>query len=343
MTVHKTVLIPGDGIGPEVAEAVKQVFAAAEAPIEWIVRYAGVNAVAEVGDLLPEETIDAIKEHGVALKGPYTTPVGKGFQSVNVQLRKKLELYAAVRPIRTLPGITTRYTDVDLVVLRENTEGLYAGIENEVTAGVITSLKVVTEAATRRFAKYCFEYARRRGRKKVTAMHKANIMKLGDGLFIRTVRNVRDEFGYTDIDYEEIIIDAGAMRLVQDPTKFDVLLMENLYGDVFSDLCAGFVGGLGVAPGANIGNDYAVFEAVHGSAPDIAGKGLANPLSLLMSGVMMLNHLAETREDEACKAAADRIKGAYNKTLSDQQFTGDLGGPLGTEGFTKALIERLPK
>jgi len=226
-------------------------------------------------------------------------------------------------------------------VIRENTEGLYSGIENEVTKGVVTSLKVATEHASRRIARWGFQYARDRGRKKVTVMHKANIMKMTDGMFIRCARAVREEEGFTDVDYDEVIIDAGCMRLVQDPTQFDVLLLENLYGDVLSDLCAGFVGGLGVIPGANIGNDYAVFEAVHGSAPDIAGKGVANPLALLMSGVMMLNHIADTRADESCRVAASSIREAYNRALSDGQKTRDLGGNLGTEDFASALIERI--
>ncbi|MDH3818757.1 MAG: isocitrate/isopropylmalate dehydrogenase family protein, partial [Myxococcales bacterium] len=298
MTTHQIVLIPGDGIGPEVAAATVRVLEAAEAPVEWAEHHAGVAALETLGEVLPEQTLDAVRERGLALKGPCTTPVGEGFTSVNVQLRKRLDLYAAVRPVRTLPGIRTRYEDVDLVVIRENTEGLYSGIENEVTKGVVTSLKVATEVASTRIARAAFQYARDRGRKKVTVMHKANIMKMTDGMFIRCARTVREVEGFTDVEYEEVIIDAGCMKLVQDPTQFDVLLLENLYGDVLSDLCAGFVGGLGVIPGANIGNDYAVFEAVHGSAPDIAGKGVANPLALLMSAVMMLNHIADTRADE---------------------------------------------
>lgn len=338
---HTVVIIPGDGIGPEVASAVQRIFEAAKAPITWEEHHAGVAAVSHTGEVLPQATLDACREHGVALKGPCTTPVGRGFRSVNVELRKRLELYSAVRPVRSLEGVPTRYEDVDIVVLRENTEGLYSGIENEVTPGVVTSLKVVTERAVRRFAKWGFEYCRQRGRKKLTAMHKANIMKLGDGLFVRIVREVREEGGYDDIEYQELIIDAGAMRLVQEPKNFDVLLLQNLYGDVFSDLCAGFVGGLGVAPGANIGDDYAIFEAVHGSAPDIAGKGIANPLSLLMSGVMMLNHLATLRGDDGCIAAANRIKTAYDGALRDGQKTGDIGGSLNTDGFVKAVVERL--
>ena len=339
--MHQIVLIPGDGIGPEVAAATTRVLGAARAPLRWVEQHAGVAALETLGEVLPEQTLDAVREHQIALKGPCTTPVGEGFTSVNVQLRKRLDLYAAVRPVRNLPGIETRYQDVDLVVIRENTEGLYSGIENEVTKGVVTSLKVATESASRRIAHWAFQYARDRGRKKVTVMHKANIMKMTDGMFIRCARDIRDEEGFTDIEYQEVIIDAGCMKLVQDPTQFDLLLLENLYGDVLSDLCAGFVGGLGVIPGANIGDQYAVFEAVHGSAPDIAGKGVANPLALLMSAVMMLNHIADTRGDETCRVSAVRIREAYNQALSDGQKTGDLGGALDTEGFTSAVIERL--
>ncbi len=341
MTTHQIVLIPGDGIGPEVAAATTRVLQAAEAPLRWVEHHAGVAALETLGEVLPEGTLDAVREHGLALKGPCTTPVGKGFTSVNVQLRKRLDLYAAVRPVRNLPGIETRYQDVDLVVIRENTEGLYSGIENEITKGVVTSLKVATEAASRRIAHWAFQYARDRGRKKVTVMHKANIMKLTDGMFIRCASEIREEEGFTDIEYQEVIIDAGCMKLVQDPTQFDVLLLENLYGDVLSDLCAGFVGGLGVIPGANIGEQYAVFEAVHGSAPDIAGRGVANPLALIMSAVMMLNHIADTRGDETCRASAVRIREAYNQALADGQKTGDLGGTLDTEGFASAVIERI--
>ncbi|MBT8453483.1 MAG: isocitrate/isopropylmalate dehydrogenase family protein [Deltaproteobacteria bacterium] len=341
MTTHQIVLIPGDGIGPEVAAATTRVLRAAKAPLKWVEHHAGVAALETLGEVLPEKTLDAVREHGLALKGPCTTPVGKGFTSVNVQLRKRLDLYAAVRPVRNLPGVETRYQDVDLVVIRENTEGLYSGIENEVTKGVVTSLKVATEAASRRIARWAFNYARDRGRKKVTVMHKANIMKMTDGMYIRCAREIREEEGFTDIDYQEVIIDAGCMKLVQDPTQFDILLLENLYGDVLSDLCAGFVGGLGVIPGANIGDQYAVFEAVHGSAPDIAGKGIANPLALIMSAVMLLNHVADTRGDETCRVSALRIREAYNQALADGQKTGDLGGTLDTEGFASALIERM--
>ena len=338
--MHKVVLIPGDGIGPEVAAAVRRVLEKAEAPVSFVEHHAGVAALAESGEVLPESTLAAVREHGVALKGPCTTPVGKGFTSVNVQLRKRLDLYAAVRPIRNLPGVETRFSGVDIVVLRENTEGLYSGIENEVTPGVVTSLKVATERACTRFSKWGFNYTRERGRKKLTVMHKANIMKMSDGLFLQCARDVH-EADYKEVEYQELIIDAGCMRLVQDPTKFDVLLLENLYGDVISDLCAGFVGGLGVVPGANIGDQYAVFEAVHGSAPDIAGKGLANPLAFLMSAVMMLNHLADTRSDETSRTAATRIKTAYDQALADGKKTKDLGGELGTDQFADAVIARL--
>jgi len=273
-------------------------------------------------------------------KGPCTTPVGEGFTSINVQLRRGLHLYAAVRPVRSLEGVPTRFRGVDLVIVRENTEGLYSGIENQVTDGVVMSMKVATERACTRIARWAFRYAAHHGRRKVTVFHKANIMKLTDGLFLRCARKVRDE-EFPDAGFQELIIDAGCMRLVQDPTQFDVLLLENLYGDIVSDLCAGLVGGLGVVPGANLGDELALFEAVHGSAPDIAGQGIANPLALLMSGVMMLNHLAETRGDPRCHAVAGRIKSAYNRALADGQKTRDLGGTLGTEGFTGALIERL--
>ncbi|MBY0278336.1 NAD-dependent isocitrate dehydrogenase [Candidatus Binatia bacterium] len=339
MSQHEVVLIPGDGIGPEVAAAVQEILTAAHAPIGWIERKAGLAAIEEGKDVLPDDTLDAIRTHGVALKGPCTTPVGGGFTSVNVKLRKTLDLYAAVRPVRNLAGVASRYENVDLVVVRENTEGLYSGVENEITPGVVTSLKVATEPACRRIARYSFEYATARGRKKVTVFHKANIMKLTDGLFLRCAREVHEE--YPDFELETLIIDAGCMRLVQDPSRFDILLMENLYGDVVSDLCAGLVGGLGVVPGANMGDHMAVFEAVHGSAPDIAGKNLANPLALLMSAVMMLNHLAVDRRDAACHEVADRIKHAYDRALADGQKTRDVGGTLGTREFCRAVIERL--
>ncbi|MBX3355122.1 MAG: isocitrate/isopropylmalate dehydrogenase family protein [Phycisphaeraceae bacterium] len=339
--MRRAVLIPGDGIGPEVSRAVVRILDAAGADIEWIERHAGLGAIERgATETLPADTVEAIRSCGVALKGPCTTPVGAGFSSVNVALRKTLNLYAAVRPVRSLEGVKTRYEGVDLVIVRENTEGLYAGIENEVTKGVVTSLKVATDAACRRIAEFAFTYAIARGRRKISVFHKANIMKLTDGLFIRCAREVR-EAKFPQVEYEELIIDAACMRLVQDPARFDVILMENLYGDVVSDLCAGLVGGLGVAPGANYGEGDAVFEAVHGSAPDIAGKGVANPLSLLMSSVMLLNHLAATRGDTAAGEIATRIRNAYNRALVDGARTRDLGGSLGTEAFADAIIARL--
>ena len=339
--LHTVVLIPGDGIGPEVSLAVRSVLEAAEAPVQFVQHLAG-EAALEHGakELLPESTLEAIREHHVALKGPCTTPVGKGFRSVNVALRKTLNLYAAVRPVRTLPKIRTRYENVDLVVIRENTEGLYSGVENLITEGVVASMKVATRTACHRIAHWAFNYATHRRRRKITAFHKANIMKLTDGMFIEEARKVHER-DYPNIEYNEMIVDAAAMRLVQDPSSFDILLCENLYGDIVSDLCAGMVGGLGVTPGANFGDEDAIFEAVHGSAPDIAGKGVANPLALLMSATMMLNHLATTRSDERCSAVAQRIKGAYNRALEDEQRTGDLGGTLNTSQFTQAVIDRL--
>jgi isocitrate dehydrogenase (NAD+) len=335
MPKHTVVLIPGDGIGPEVSSAARRVLEAAGFKPEWVEVPAGASALEQGFDsVLPEQTIKAIKTHKVALKGPITTPVGKGFKSVNVQLRQKLNLFAAIRPVRSLAGVKTRYEGVDMVIVRENTEGLYSGIENEVVPGVVTSLKVASEAACTRIARYAFRYATKRHRQKITVFHKANIMKLSDGLFLNCARRIHED-EYPNIAYDELIIDAGCMKLVQDPGKFDVLLMENLYGDLVSDLCAGLVGGLGVVPGSNIGEDAAVFEAVHGSAPDIAGKGLANPLAIIMSGVMMLNHIHE-------EPIAEKIKTAYNSVLSDgKSLTRDLGGTATTNQFADAIIQQL--
>jgi isocitrate dehydrogenase (NAD+) len=341
MAPHAVVLIPGDGIGPEVTAAVRRILTAAGAPVEWVECQAGLAALERGREVLPRDTLEAITRHQVALKGPCTTPIGEGFTSINVRLRKELDLYAAVRPVRSLEGVPTRFGGVDLVIVRENTEGLYSGIEAELAPGVVTTTKVATERACTRIARWAFHYARQRGRRKITVFHKANIMKLTDGMFIRCARAVHDR-EFAEIGYQEMIIDAGCMAMVQDPTRFDVLLLENLYGDVLSDLVAGLVGGLGVVPGANIGDRSAVFEAVHGSAPDIAGRDLANPLALLMSAVMMLNHLAETREDPACAAAAQRIKDGYNRALAAGCKTRDLGGVLGTGRFADAVVERLP-
>ena len=289
---------------------------------------------------LPPETLELIKETHVALKGPCTTPVGKGFSSVNVGLRRELNLYAALRPVRSVPGIETRFQNVDLVIVRENTEGLYSGIENQITPGVIVSMKVATRIACQRVSHWAFRYANAKKRKLVSVFHKANIMKMSDGLFLEESRKVH-QHDYPNIDYREVIIDAACMRLVQDPSQFDVILCENLYGDIVSDLCAGLVGGLGVAPGANIGDHDAVFEAVHGSALDIAGKNLANPMSLLMSATMMLDFLGDTRSDPRCKAAGVRIQQAYDVALGEGQKTRDLGGELGTREFADAIIARL--
>ena len=335
MAKHTIVMIPGDGIGPEVTGAARRLLEAAGLSVEWVELPAGATAIEQGHEnVLPQRTLAAIKAHKVALKGPVTTPVGKGFRSVNVQLRQSLNLYAAVRPVRSMPGVKTRFENVDMVIVRENTEGLYSGIENEVVPGVVTSMKVASETACTRIARYAFRYATRRHRKKITVFHKANIMKLTDGLFLKCAQRIQNE-EYPNIEYEELIIDAGCMKLIQDPTKFDVLLMENLYGDLVSDLAAGLVGGLGVVPGANIGDDAAVFEAVHGSAPDIAGKGVANPLAVVMSGVMMLNHIHE-------EAIADRIKKAYDAVLSEgKTLTRDLGGTAGTNDFADAIIAKL--
>jgi isocitrate dehydrogenase (NAD+) len=335
MAKHTIVGIPGDGIGPEVTAATRRVLAAAGLDAEWVELPAGATAIEQGYDnVLPQRTLAAIQAHKFALKGPVTTPVGKGFTSVNVQLRKKLNLYAAVRPVRNLPGVNTRYQGVDIVIVRENTEGLYSGIENEVVPGVVTSLKVASEGACMRIARFAFRYATRRHRKKLTVFHKANIMKLTDGLFLTCARRVSEE-EYPNIEYEEMIIDAGCMKLVQDPTRFDMLLMENLYGDLVSDLCAGLVGGLGVVGGSNIGDAAAVFEAVHGSAPDIAGKGVANPLALIVSATMMLDHMHE-------EAISQKVREAYEAVLKDgKSLTRDLGGTAGTEEFAEALIHRL--
>ena len=341
MNDHTVVLIPGDGIGPEVADAVCKVLESARAPLRFVTQYAGQAALDRgASEPLPPETAAAIREHHVALKGPCTTPVGRGFRSVNVSLRRELNLYAAVRPVRSLPGVETRFKDVDLIVVRENTEGLYSGIENLITEGVVVSMKVATRQACHRISHWTFRFATHQRRSKISVFHKANIMKMSDGMLLEEARQVHDR-DYPNIDYDEVIIDAAHMRLVQDPTRFDIILCENLYGDIVSDLCAGLVGGLGVCPGANYGDEDAVFEAVHGSAPDIAGKNLANPLALLMSSTMMLRHLADTRGDSRCSEAASRITKAYGKALADGAKTGDLGGKLETTEFAQAVSDRL--
>jgi isocitrate dehydrogenase (NAD+) len=326
---HTITLIAGDGIGPEVTEAVLRILHVAGVKIDWDRQDAGITAFERHRTALPVELLDSVRRTRIALKGPVTTPIGEGFTSVNVGLRKALDLYANLRPVWSLPGVPSRFSDIDLVIVRENTEDLYSGLEHEVVPGVIESLKIITEKASRRIAEFAFMHARRHGRKKVTAVHKANIMKLGDGLFIRTSRDVARQF--TDIAYEERIVDAACMLLVMKPESFDVLVMPNLYGDIVSDLCAGLVGGLGVVPGANLGLESAVFEAVHGSAPDIAGKNLANPTALLLSALLMLRHIGE---DDA----AARIQRALYAVLdAGRARTRDLGGTSSTSEFTAAI------
>ncbi|MEC8347712.1 MAG: isocitrate/isopropylmalate family dehydrogenase, partial [Pseudomonadota bacterium] len=310
------------------------------ASLKWLPVSAGLSALDEGSELIPQRTLDEIARCSVALKGPCTTPVGEGFTSINVKLRKTFNLYAAVRPVRSMPGVETRYKGVDLIIIRENTEGLYSGVENEVTPGVVMSMKVASKEACQRIATWAFRFANRRQRKKITVLHKANIMKLTDGLFLKCASDVHAN-DYPNLAFESTIIDAGCMKLVQDPSQFDVLLLENLYGDVISDLCAGLVGGLGVVPGANIGQDLSIFEAVHGSAPDIASQNIANPLALLMSSVMMLNFLAETRRAPELRAGAELIRKAYDACLISGAKTRDLGGELGTSEFADAVIARL--
>jgi isocitrate dehydrogenase (NAD+) len=329
---HRITLIPGDGIGPEVTNAVVRILEAAKFRAEWEPHLAGVMAIEPHGSPLPAELLDSIERTKVALKGPVTTPVGGGFTSVNVGLRKALNLFANLRPVWNIPSVPSRYHGIDLVIVRENTEDLYSGLEHEVVPGVVESLKIITEEASTRIATFAFEYARKHGRKRVTAVHKANIMKMGDGLFLKCVRKTAER--YPEILCDDRIVDAACMHLVINPAQFDVLLMPNLYGDIVSDLCAGLVGGLGVVPAANLGTEIGVFEAVHGSAPDIAGKGLANPTALLLSALLMLRHLDEG-------AIADRIMKALGATLQSGVKTKDLGGTASTTEFTEAICERL--
>ena len=330
---HAITLIPGDGIGPEVTAAVLRILDAAAVPIDWDRHDAGITAFERTGETMPASLLDSIRKNRVALKGPVTTPVGEGFASVNVGLRKALELYANLRPVSNLPGVKSRFDQVDLVIVRENTEDLYAGLEHEVVPGVVESLKIITEKASTRIAEFAFEFAARHSRRTVTAIHKANIMKLGDGLFLESARAVAAR--HPAITYDERIVDAACMHLVMRPERFDVLLLPNLYGDIVSDLCAGLVGGLGVVPGANLGKDAAVFEAVHGSAPDIAGKNVANPTALLLSALMMLEHIGEPE-------AAARIRAALFRTLADGRIrTRDLDGTAGTSEFADAVAAAL--
>jgi isocitrate dehydrogenase (NAD+) len=330
---HPITLIPGDGIGPEVTGAVVRVLAAAAVPIDWDRHDAGAIAVERTGRTLPPELLDSIRRNRVALKGPVTTPVGEGFTSVNVEIRQALDLYANLRPVVNLPGVDSRFQQVDLVVVRENTEDLYAGLEHVVVPGVVESLKIITARASTRIAEFAFEHARRFGRRRVTAIHKANIMKLSDGLFLESARAVARRF--EDVAYDERIVDAACMHLVMRPEQFDVLLLPNLYGDIVSDLAAGLVGGLGLVPGANLGAEAAVFEAVHGTAPDIAGRNIANPTALLLSAIMMLQHIGEA-------TAAGRIRDALNRVLVGGDVrTRDLGGTASTTAFADAIVTEL--
>src|SRR5713101_1107983 len=330
---HRITLIPGDGIGPEVASAVVRIVEASGAQIEWETHYAGAIALEKFGATLPEELLESIKRNKIGLKGPITTPVGKGFTSVNVGLRKALDLYANLRPIRALPNIPCRNPNLDLVVVRENTESLYSGIEHEVVPGVVESLKIITEKASTRIARFAFDYALSENRKKITCVHKANIMKLSDGLFLRCFHKVGA--AHPEIEAVDMIVDNASMQLVIRPEQFDILLCENLYGDIVSDLCAGLIGGLGLVPGANIGEKGAVFEAVHGSAPDIAGLGIANPTALLQSGILMLRHINE-------RDAAETIETAMLKVFEEGTVrTRDIGGTASTDEFADAIIGKM--
>ena len=330
---HRITLIPGDGIGPEVASAVVRIIEASGVEVEWEKHVAGQEALDKFGKTLPDELLESIQRNKVGLKGPITTPVGKGFTSVNVGLRKALDLYANLRPIRALPNVPCRNPELNLVVVRENTESLYSGLEHEIIPGVVESLKIITEKASTRIAKFAFDFARDEKRKKITCTHKANIMKMSDGLFLKCFRTVAQE--YSDIGSSDMIIDNAAMQLVMRPEQFDVVLCENLYGDIVSDLCAGLIGGLGLVPGANIGEKGAVFEAVHGSAPDIAGKGIANPTALLQSALLMLRHIEE-------RGAADKIERAMLTVFEEGTVrTRDIGGSANTNEFADAIITLL--
>jgi isocitrate dehydrogenase (NAD+) len=330
---HRITLIPGDGIGPEITAAVVQIVETAGLDVEWEPQLAGAGAIAKHGSTLPADLLESIARNKVALKGPLATPVGGGFPSVNVGLRKALELFANLRPVWNIPSVPSRYEGVDLVIVRENTEDLYSGLEHEVVPGVIESLKIITFEASTRIAEFAFDYARRHGRTRVTAVHKANIMKMSDGLFLKCVRDVAAH--YPDITQDDRIVDAACMHLVMKPEQFDVLLLPNLYGDIVSDLCAGLVGGLGVVPAANLGTEIGVFEAVHGSAPDIAGRNIANPMALLLSALLMLRHIGEG-------PMADRIMKALGIVLAEDKVrTRDLGGTASTSEFAAAICRRL--
>ncbi len=333
MADHLVTLIEGDGIGPEISKATIRIIDATGVEVEWERLPAGINAIPDYGSPVPDELLESIKRNKVALKGPLTTFVAKGFSSANVGLRKSLDLYANLRPVHSIEGVKSRYEGVDLIIVRENTEDLYAGLEHLIAPGVSESIKVITHHASTRIGKFAFDYARNKGRKKVTAVHKANIMKLSDGMFLESIAEVAQD--YPEIEFTNVIVDALAMKLVIDPSQFDILVLSNLYGDIISDLAAGLVGGLGMVPGANIGEDCAVFEAVHGSAPDIAGKGIANPSAILFSGVLMLRHLGEEQ-------AASRIMRAVEKVYREGKVkTRDLGGTAGTEDFADEVIRQM--
>ena len=335
---HKVTLLPGEGIGPEVSRATRRVLEATGVEIDWDEinpRAEGTTSDAKGAAVLNQAAVDSVRRNGTALKGPMATAVAGGAPSVNVALRKTLDLYANLRPVRNLPGLASRFENVNVVIVRENTEDLYSGLEHEVVPGVVESLKIITEKASTRIARFAFEYARREGRKKIHAIHKANIMKLSDGLFLKSVRSVAAD--YPEIEYQELIVDNACMQIVLNPLQFDVMLLPNLYGDVMSDLAAGLVGGLGVVPSGNIGDHGAMFEAVHGTAPDIAGKGLANPTALLLSSILMLDHLGE-------RSAANRIQAALERVYSEAKHTTkDVGGSAGTDEFTDAVIAALPR
>jgi isocitrate dehydrogenase (NAD+) len=332
---HQITLIPGDGVGPEVTAATVRAVEATGVSIEWEVANAGARALAETGTLLPDSVLQSLERTHVGLKGPVTTPIAGGYQSVNVALRKRLDLYVNFRPVKMLPGLKSRFADlpIDLIIFRENTEDLYSGLEHEVVPGVVESLKIITKTASTRIARATFEYARREGRKKVTAVHKANIMKLSDGLFLTCCRETAALF--PEIQYNELIVDNCCMQLVMRPETFDLLVLPNLYGDIVSDLTAGLVGGLGIVPGANLGETCAVFEAVHGTAPDIVGKGLANPTALMQSAVLMLAHVGE-------REASQRLREALHSVYQEgKRLTGDVGGSASTLQFTEAVIGKL--
>jgi isocitrate dehydrogenase (NAD+) len=332
---HVVTLIPGDGIGPEVTRPAQEIIKAAGVDIEWDSYIAGAEALEREGKTVSDELLDSIRRNKAALKGPLTTPIGEGFSSANVELRKALDLYSNLRPVKSLPGVKSRYENIDLIVVRENTEGLYSGIEHVVVPGVVESLKIMTEGASTRIAKFAFNYARAEGRKKVTVVHKANILKLGDGLFLRCATNVARD--YRDIQSNDVIVDNVCMQLVINPYQYDVLVLENLYGDIVSDLAAGLVGGLGLVPGANLGDDCAIFEAVHGSAPDIKGQNVANPTAMILAAIMMLKHLGEA-------PAAERIYAALVRVFTQRKvFTRDLGGAATTTQFTRAVIDEIEK